>query len=216
MTPEEELAKLKKKVAKRKKENKYFLFGTICMIFGILLGALLVVGHASAAHDYYEVKPTIDSNPIHQADYKLEQQWGTIKVILECGSNTLSPTFTLKNEDANITKEYSIGPGGYFEDQFSVGNYTPYLPDGNGGQPEYGKTFRVNAQQTNYVVWLGHAISPPESSKVSSKPTVKPTVTPTPTQHCTWHEGRWQNSCDNRHHCHIEWIPGYWDCGGCN
>lgn len=217
MTTEDELARIKKKVAKRKKQNKRFFYGLLCMIIGILLGALFIAVPASAAHDYYEVRPTIDSNPIHQADYKIEQQYGYIKVILRCGYNTLSPSFEITNDDAKITKTFSIEPDGSFKSEFITGNYTVYLPDGNGGQPEPAQHITVRAQQTSYVVFLGHAISQPDMPKVTAKPTVQPTPTPS----CHWHDGYWKRVCIPKPHGHGQictwiYILGYWHCGGCN
>lgn len=135
------------------------------ILITILCALCICIGSVAAAHDYYEVRPTIDSNPVHQQDYKMQQQYGYIKVILRCGGNTLSPNVVLKNEDANVSKVFSIDANGQFDDEFSVGNYSVYLPDGNGGQPEPVQYLTVNPQKVSYAVFLGHAISPSEECK---------------------------------------------------
>lgn len=193
--------------------NRLVAYAIILFICGAFFGGFFI-SKCSAAHDYYEIRPTIDSNPMHQADYKVQQEYGRLNVIMKCAGNTLSPTFIITNLDANVSKTYSIDATGQFDDEFSLGNYSAYLPDGNGGQPEPIQYFTVNPQKTSYVVFLGHAISQPEIPKVSAKPTVQPTTTPS----CHWHEGHWERQCiGSGHHryCFDLWIPGYWHCGGC-
>jgi hypothetical protein len=140
----------------------------------------------------------------------MQQEYGYLKVILRCAGNTLNPSFIITNLDAKVSKSYLVDPNGQFDEEFSVGNYSAYLPDGNGGQPEPIQYFTINPQKTSYVVFLGHAISQPAEPEITAKPTVQPT----PTQHCHWHNGYWKRVCI-RHHCFNVWIPGYWDCGGC-
>lgn len=213
MTPEEELTRIKKKQRREKQSSRRIFFFALGILFGIMI---IMIPSALAAHDYYDVRPTIDSNPTHQSDYKIQQEYGRLKVIFKCGGNTLSSIFILKNLDANVSKTYFVDSNGQFDDEFSIGNYSVYLPDGNGGQPEPLQYLTINPQKTSYAVFLGHAISQPEKPKVKAKPTTQPTVAPT--QNCHYHDGRWTRKCvGSGHHkfCFDIWIPGYWHCGGC-
>lgn len=213
MIPEEDISILVKKVEKDIIRGICIFVFFICILLGVLL---LSIPHASAAHDYYDVRPTIDSNPTHQDSFKQQQTYGTLKVMLRCKINTISDHFILKNVGANVSQEYPIDHNGNYEGEFVPGTYYAILPDGNGGQKEEFGPFNITAKETSYVLWLGHAVSP-KAIEIIKKPTVQPTVTPTPS--CHYHDGHWERKCiGSGHHkyCFDIWIPGYWHCGGCS
>jgi hypothetical protein len=194
------------------KRNRIVAYAIIIFIMGAFFGGFFVA-RASAAHDYYEDRPLIDSNPVHSQAYKTELSYGTVKIMLRCGYNTLSKSVEISNDirpDLNHT--FDINPDGYVEIDLIPGNFTAYLRDGNGGQPET-QHFTIAPQKLSYVTFLGHAVAPRQAIK--PKITIKPTPTPTPTPQCRWVHGHWENSCDTHHHCHTYWIEGYWDCNRC-
>lgn len=114
-----------------------------------------------------------------------ESMQGILRGSIRCGYNTLTREVGIRN-DANpdgvngTFTFFPILPNGMFGDldgnqdiTLIPGNFTLFLKDGNGGQPEYSHA-RITANEISYpeVELKGHAIS----SSVIEIPVVEPTV----------------------------------------
>lgn len=175
----------------------------------MMLGILIVVAiqSVSAVSDNYvsKIVPTPTDAPV---------LYGTLSGSIRCGYNTLTKEVGIKN-DADLLNEFHyfpIRPDGTFEEQLIPGNFTLYLKDGDGGQPETSHAVIVAGKTSQPMNELkGHAVSP-KTDEIKAKPT--PIPTPTCHEHRIWIPGYYEprETCDKRHHCHTEWVyvPGYW------
>ena len=179
------------------------------MFIGIIFGFCLLISAVSAAHvPYYENKYA-DTNPATELANSPDLLTGTVIINLRCAGNTLSPTVEIWNDLApedKLTRD--IMPNGELEEQLIPGNFTAYLPDGNGGQPETAH-FNIVAQKISRVTFTGHAVSQAET------PQIEPEPTETPEPDCHWERicdpGHWGQKCyGHGHHkvCFPIWIPG--------
>jgi len=169
-------------------------------LFTILMICVCLAAPAMAVSAHYESKivPTAPDTPI---------TYGTLVGSVRCGYNTLTKEVGIKN-DLDVTGSYKfipIRPDGTFEEILIPGNFTLYLADGNGGQPEYSHaTIRANEKSMPEVDLLGHAVSPP--NKISSP---QPTITPDHDchTHSVYIPGHFEYHCQKPH---WRWVPGYW------
>lgn len=143
----------------------------------VALILVLAVSPALAVGQYYENK-VVDYNLVAEYNSMPESAYGTLRGSLRCGDNILTPEIGVRND---LTPEvgftmFPIAPDGTFEFQLIPGTFTLYLPDGNGGQPEYSHA-TVSARQISYpeIPLLGHAYTTDgdDAQVVESKPHAK-------------------------------------------
>lgn len=87
---------------------------------------------------------------------------GVLKFNLRCGYSTLTREVGIRNDAVpnGAFTFYPIQPDGSFETELVPGNFTVFLPDSNGGQPQTSRVTIV-AGQVSYPFneMLGHAVS---------------------------------------------------------
>jgi hypothetical protein len=104
-----------------------------------------------------------DTNPALGNDVATAAGTCNLAGTLACGYTTLTPTVYISNAlDTNKTQTpLSVDHNGRYEYRgLAKGNYTLYVPDGNGGQPEYSSVQCLGSGD----VWpfrqiLGHAVT---------------------------------------------------------
>jgi hypothetical protein len=145
--------------------NYKFLFVALAVLLA------LAVSPVSAVGTYYESKVV----PIDiVADYNNmpEAFYGTLVGRLACGDNVMTPEIGIRNVlDVNGTYTmFPINPDGTFEIVLAPGSYSLWIPDGNGGQPEWSHV-TIATRQVSYpeTRLLGHAYSS-ASSRVGIYP----------------------------------------------
>lgn len=94
---------------------------------------------------------------------------------IRCGYNVFTTEIGIRNDilgDKGEFTFYPINADGKFWQTLIPGNFTLYLKDGNGGQPEYSHAVVAAGRISNPEIdILGHAISP--SSKPIEQPVIK-------------------------------------------
>lgn len=189
------------------RHRRIVAYAIIIFICGAFFGGFFMT-KCSAAHIYYESKYA-DTNPITDLVNSTDLKVGTVIINLRCAGNTLSPTVEIWNDLAPEDKIIrDIMPNGELEEQLIPGNFTAYLPDGNGGQPEIAH-FNIVAQKIARVTFTGHAITQTAPEIIAPKPTQ------TPGPDCHWERvcdpGYWEQKCfGHGHHriCIPYWVPG--------
>ena len=180
-------------------------------LFTILTICVCLAAPAMAVSAHYESKivPTVTDAPI---------TYGTLSGSIRCGYNTLTKEIGIKN-DADPTGTYRyfpILPDGRFgeyvgdETKYDIdlipGNFTLYLADGNGGQPEYSHAIIVAGQKSNPMIDLkGHAVSSEDKKTISPVPTITPS--PDCHTHSIYIPGHFEYHCQKPH---WRWVSGYW------
>lgn len=191
------------------RRNRLVAYAIIIFICGAFFGGFFVTKCSAAHVPYYENKYA-DANPITALKNSTQLMTGTVIVTLRCAGNTLSPTVEIWNDlDPETKLIRDIMPNGELEEPLIPGNFTAYLPDGNGGQPETAH-FNIVAQKIARVTFIGHAISQEDASRV-----VAPQPTTTPIPDCHWGRvcdpGHWEQRCIGHGHnkiCRPVWIHG--------
>ena len=189
-------------------KNRLVAYAVIIFICGAFFGGFFITKCSAAHVPYYESKYA-DTNPAADLANSTDLMTGTVIINLRCAGNTLSPTVEIWNDLAPEDKIIrDIMPNGEFEEQLIPGNFTAYLPDGNGGQPETAH-FNIVAQKIARVTFTGHAITQTAPEVIAPQPTE------TPGPICHWERvcnpGHWEQQCiGHGHHsvCFPVWIPG--------
>jgi len=152
-----------------------------------------------------------DIDPVKELANSPDMSVGVLQGNIRCGYNTLTPKVGIRNDLAGANGPFTYFPilsDGRFGDlngnadiQLIPGSYTLYLPDGNGGQPEYSHATIVAGKFSRPEKdLLGHAVS-------SLPAEVKSAPSPDCHEHRVRIFGHFQYF---ESHPHLRWIDGYW------
>jgi hypothetical protein len=167
-------------------------------LFTILLICVCLTSPAMAAGQFFESK-IVPTEPYTSVGY------GTLYGSIRCGYNTLTKEVGIKNNlDLNGSyKFFPIRPDGTFEEILIPGTFALYLPDGNGGQPEYSSvTIRANERSYPERELLGHGIT-----QDGREESITPELTSDCHTHSIWIIGHFEYYNQKPH---WRWEPGRW------
>jgi len=118
-----------------------------------------------------------DIDPVKELANSPAMSVGVLQGNIRCGYNTLTYEVGVRNdlEGENGTFTFfPIQPDGTFEIELIPGSFTLYLPDGNGGQPDYSHATIVAGKFSQPEKELiGHCVSQPSALLTVSEPDSK-------------------------------------------